>query len=65
MRASVPAAKRAGVCSSLIFGRPTRAGISDITISAKLAILLISPIALQSDITYIGDIRNERNGGAP
>ena len=31
MRASVPPGKRAGVCSSLILGRPTGAAIVDIT----------------------------------
>lgn len=56
MRANVPAGKRAGVCSSLIFGRPTGAGVSDITFSAKLAILLISPIDHVPDITYVDDI---------
>lgn len=45
MRASVPAANRAGVCSSLIFGRPTLAGLADISFCAKPCILLISPIA--------------------
>ena len=31
IRASVPAGKRAGVCSSLIFGRPTPERVGDIT----------------------------------
>jgi hypothetical protein len=57
MRASVPARSRAGVCSSLIFFRPTRDGVGDITFSGKPSILLISPIAAKSDITYISDIR--------
>ena len=58
MRAIVPARNRPGVCSSLIFGLPTPVRISDITFSSKQSILLISPIDAQSDITYIGDIRN-------
>lgn len=57
MRASVPAGKRPGVCSSLIFGLPTGRRVSDITFSAKACILLISPIDPQSDITYVDDIR--------
>jgi hypothetical protein len=57
MRASVPAISRAGVCSSLIFGRPTREALSDITISGNVGMLLISPIDRQSDIRYIDDIR--------
>ena len=57
MRAIVPARKRPGVCSSLIFGRPTPWRVSDITFSAKPCILLISPIDREADITYLGDIR--------
>lgn len=57
MRASVPARKRPGVCSSLILGRPTLGRISDITFSAKPCILLISPIDRVRDITYLDDIR--------
>ncbi|WP_164857154.1 hypothetical protein [Sphingomonas crocodyli] len=57
MRANVPSRKRAGVCSPLILGRPTPARISDITFSAKPAILLISPIDRVNDISYLDDIR--------
>ncbi|HKF95125.1 MAG TPA: hypothetical protein VKB96_11115 [Gammaproteobacteria bacterium] len=56
IRARVPSRKRAGVCSPLIRGLPTDAGIGDIVFSAKPAILLISPIALVKDIIYLGDI---------
>lgn len=59
MRASVPAGKRAGVCSSLILGLPTGSRISDITFSAKPCILLISPIDAVKDIIYLGDINYE------
>ena len=44
IRASVPSGKRAGVCSSLIFVRPTGRFVPDITNSGKSCILLISPI---------------------
>lgn len=57
IRASVPSRNRAGVCSPLILGRPTVAGVSDITIPAKPCILLISPIDAVKDITYVDDIR--------
>jgi hypothetical protein len=49
---SVPPGKRAGVCSSLIRGRPTVERISDISFCAKPCILLISPIDHVPDITY-------------
>lgn len=42
--ASVPAGNRAGICSSLIFGRPTLGRISDIAISVNAAPFMISPI---------------------
>lgn len=57
MRASVPAGKRAGVCSSLILGLPTGERVSDITNSVEAVILLISPIDRVEDIIYLGDIR--------
>ena len=57
MRAMVPARKRPGVCSSLIFGRPTPWRVSDTTFSAKPCILLISPIDRVTDISYLDDIR--------
>ena len=44
MRASVPSGKRAGVCSSLIFVRPTGRFVAAGRISVKPCILLISPI---------------------
>jgi len=56
IRARVPSAKRAGVCSPLILGRPTGAAICDITFCAKLPILLISPIDRVHDISYLDDI---------
>ena len=49
--ASVPPGKRAGVCSSLIRGRPTTARISEMTFCVEPCILLISPIDV-SGITY-------------
>lgn len=52
MRASVPAGKRAGVCSSLIFGLPTDGRISDIIFSVNVAPFLISPIDCIHDIMY-------------
>lgn len=54
MRASVPPRSLAGVCSSLIFGRPTlepvREGRGSVNISD------ITYLDAISDITYVGDI---------
>lgn len=61
MRARVPSANRAGVCSPLILGLPTGERVSDITNSVEPVILLISPIDDVNDIIYVGDIRNEGN----
>lgn len=57
IRANVPSGNRACMFSAQSRGLPTGAGVSDTTFSAKRELFLISPIALQPHITYIGDIR--------
>jgi len=56
MRSNVRSGKRPGILSKLTCLRPTRGAVAGISFFVKPVTFLISPIALETDISYLVDI---------